>query len=75
MATVTPEPRILRLIDNHLWCCGYGGISVFDFALNHLRDIKLQKTFDVLGAADVGDGAVVAAINGLFLITYAGMLI
>ena len=67
--------RPLRLIDNHLWCIEAGGISVFDLALNYVRDMELRGINFVHGAVDVGDGAVVAASTGLFFITYTGMVI
>ena len=42
------------------------GISVFDVALNHVRDIELQEIDRVRGLVDVGYGAIVAARNGFF---------
>ena len=73
-ATVSFMPYSLRLIDDHLWCLGAGGISIFDLALNYVRDMELPGMDWVYGAVDVGDGAVVAAVNGLFFITYTGMV-
>ena len=67
------SPHSLRLIDNNLWCCGYTSISVFDLELNDIRHIRIQDMSEVYSAVDIGDGAVVAANNGLFFMTYTGM--
>ena len=74
--SINKIPNSLRLIDNNLWCCcGYSGIRVLDLSLNLIRHIPIQDMGRVLSMVDIGDGAVVAANKGLFLITYSGMFI
>ena len=77
--SLNPSPcssHSLRLIDNNLWCCYSNScISVFDLEINHIRHIPIQDMGFVFSAVDIGDGAVVAAEEGLFLITYTGMFI
>ena len=71
---VSSMPLSLRLIDDHLWYLGAGGISEFGLTLTYVLDMELHRIDSVYSAVDVGDGAVVAAGNGLFFMTYAGIV-
>ena len=77
-STMTPlqlEVRSLRVINNQLWCCCLDSvIVVFDLGLTYVCDIRFPDMGAVQGVVDVGDGTVVAAENGLFMISYAGKI-
>ena len=58
-----------------MWCCYADAPQLVDFvdlALNHVREMRFADMGDVRSAVDVGDGAVVAAQKGLFMVSYAG---
>ena len=73
--TLNYKPWSLHLINNQLWCCCSDAvIGVFNLALNHVRDMRFPNMDNVKNAVDCGDGAVVAAQKGLFMVSYAGRI-
>ena len=70
---LTHFPNGLCLIRGELWCCQDDGIGVYDLHLNALRTISRDEMGHVYGAADTGDGMVVATHKGLYAMSYSGI--
>ena len=57
----------LKRIDDELWCCHGTGITVYNFNLTKLRDMKVVKGREVYSATSLYSNVVVIATDeGLF---------